>query len=150
MSFAFTRMRQPVIPYSIAQPAVRSMYIVIYWDCFVVSQLFYNLLHNLHTKKKFSEGHNFKKLLFLDVFIKLSEMFTTNLETRNDTSISSAITTKIINKSILYTLEHMVRTIVTNKNLWNPKLEKIRVTIHLRGYLAILRDMKFELADELF
>ena len=51
-------------------------------------------------------------------------------------------------KSIPYTLERRICTIVTNKNIQKTHLEELRVSLHQSGYLTTLIDKGFELTEK--
>ena len=76
----------------------------IFWKCFGgnINNL-HKLLQNLHPKIKFTIEHNFKELPILDILIKikrvkLSQIYTTNLQSPNNTSILRVITPKTARK----------------------------------------------------
>ena len=94
--------------------------------------------------------HTFKEQSFLKTkMAKLSQKFTRNPQTHNNTFHFKSQHLKSCIKSISYTLARRICTIIINKKkLRKTHLKELHVTLDQRGYPATIINKGFELAEK--
>ena len=120
------------------------------WD---INEL-HKLLQNLNAKIKFTLEYSLQGLPFLDILVKnlngkiITDIYHKPTDTQQYLRFRSHYPKNCI-KSIPYTLAHRIQTIITNKNLKNPRLKELHTTLHQRGYPTTLINKGLKLAEKI-
>ena len=122
----------------------------IFWKCpYGNINNLYNSLENIYSEIRFTMEHRFKEPPFLDILIKSQNGQIIIDISHKPTDIQRYLHFKchhiqICIKSITFTRERRICTLLTNKNLWPT-----HVTLYQTRYSTSLINKRFELAEKM-